>query len=118
MLVKEITAGSMNDINFYQITNSIKTSDIYENPENWAARGLNPSDQSVIQILKNATNYFIENLEKIYSSNQPSETKLKLILNLVDKLSWYKLDTEEKEFLADTLAPAIESAGFNPWTIF
>ena len=37
---------------------------------------------------------------------------------LVDNLPWYDLDTEEKEFLADVLAPAIESLGMNPWLIF
>lgn len=44
--------------------------------------------------------------------------KLKVINQLVDELPWSDFDTEEKEFLADVLAPAIESMGFNPWTIF
>lgn len=36
------------------------------------------------------------------------------INGLVDDLPWFDLDTEEKEFLADVLAPAIKSAGFDP----
>ena len=108
----------MNSENFQKTINDIRASDIYENHKNWEARGLNSSEQSVIQILRKATNDFLDKLEKIHDSNESSETKLKQISNLVDELPWNELDTEEKEFMADTLAPAIEAAGFNPWTIF
>lgn len=96
----------------------IKQSDIYENPKNWEARGLIPSGQPVIEILRKATNNFLDQLIEIDSANAPSETKLIQISNLVDELPWDELDTEEREFMADTLAPAIKAAGFNPWTIF
>jgi hypothetical protein len=108
----------MNNDNFLKTVNDFKTSDIYENPANWEARGLNPSDQHVIDILRKATNDFLDRLIEINNSNNPSETKLKQISDLVDELPWDELDTEEREFMADTLAPAIEAAGFNPWTIF
>jgi hypothetical protein len=108
----------MTDNNFNYTIENIRTSEIYENPKNWDARGLIPSDQSVILILRKATNDFLEKLEKIYNSNESSETKLKQVSNIVDELPWFDLDTEEKEFIADELAPAIKAAGFNPWAIF
>jgi len=109
---------TMTDSNFDNTIKRIKTSNIYENPKNWEARGLNPSDPSVILILSKATNDFLEKIEKIHNSNEPSETRLKQISKIVDELPWDELDTEEKEFMADELAPAIKAAGFNPWTIF
>jgi hypothetical protein len=112
------TENNMNDNNFLKTVNEIKTSDIYENPSNWEARGLNPSDKQVIITLRKATNDFLDRLVKIHNSNESSETKLKQISNFVDELPWDELDTEEKEFMADTLAPAIAAAGFDPWTIF
>jgi hypothetical protein len=115
---KETPIIIMNDNNFKNIIEKIRTSDIYENPKNWEARGLNPSDQHVVDILRKATNIFLDKLDEIHNSNESSDTKLKQISNLVDELPWDELDTEEKEFMADTLAPAIEAAGFNPWTIF
>jgi hypothetical protein len=108
----------MDKENFQKIINKIKTSDTFENPQNWKVRGLIPSDQIVINILRNATNNFLDKLEKIYNSNETSDTKLEQISDLVDELPWDELDTEEKEFMAYTLAPAIEAAGFDPWTIY
>lgn len=107
----------MNDNNFKNTVEKIRTTDIYENPKNWEARGLNPSEQSIIVILRITTNDFIEKLEKIYYSNELSETKLKQVSNIVDEIPWGELDTEEKEFMADELAPAIMAAGFDPWAI-
>jgi len=112
------TEKNMNNDKLLKTVNEIKNSDIYENSENWEARGLNSSDQQVIDVLRKATNNFLDRLVKIDNSNESSETKLKQISNLVDELPWDELDTEEKEFMADTLAPAIEAAGFNPWKIF
>jgi len=104
--------------NFDNVVKEIRNSDIYVNPSNWEARGLNSSDESIILILRNATNDFLEKLEKINKSNRSSEDKLEQILKNVDQLPWDELDTEEKEFMADVLAPAIQAAGFNPWEIF
>jgi hypothetical protein len=116
--IKEIPRSNMTDVNFKNTIEKIKNSDIYENPKNWEARGLNSSSKSVILILRRATNNFLKNLEEIYKSNETSEMKLREISDLVDELPWDELDTEEREFLADTLAPAIKAAGFDPWSIF
>ncbi len=108
----------MTDNTFKSTVEKIKTSNIYENPENWLSRGLNPSDQSVVLILRNATIEFLDKLEVIYNNNKSSATKLNQVSAIVDELPWDDLDTEEKEFMADELAPAIQAAGFNPWEIF
>lgn len=114
----QTTRTNMTDDNFKNVIDEIKTSDIYENPENWEARGLNPSDQNVIKFLRKSTNDFLDKLEKIYYSDESAETKLTQVSKIVDELPWDELDTEEREFMADTLAPAIKAAGFDPWTIF
>lgn len=101
-----------------KVIERIRTSEIYESQKNWIARGLNQSDQEVILILRNATNDFLEKLQEIHNSNESSETKLKQISSIVDELPWGELDTEEREFMADELAPAIKAAGFDPWVIF
>ena len=115
---KDTSTIAMDLNNFKNTIEKIKTSDIYENPKNWEARGLNPSEQSVIIGLRKATNDFLNKLENIYNSDGSSESKLKQVSNIVDELPWDELDTEEKEFMADELAPAIKAAGFNPWSIF
>ncbi|WP_299312281.1 hypothetical protein [uncultured Aquimarina sp.] len=117
-LTNKTLKTNMTDSNFESIIKKIRTSDIYENPNNWKARGLNPSEQSVILILRKATNDFLKKLEKIYNSKESSETKLNQVSNIVDELPWDELDTEEKEFIAEELAPAIQALGFDPWTIF
>lgn len=86
----------MNNDKLLKTVNEIKNSDIYENSENWEARGLNSSDQQVIDILRKVTNNFLDRLVKIDNSNETFETKLKQISNLVDELPWDELDTEEK----------------------
>ena len=108
----------MNESNFKNTIEKIRSSEVYENPKNWEARGLNPSGESVINILKKATDDFLLKLEKIYSSYESSEEKLKQVSKIVDELPWFELDTEEREFLADELAPAIKAAGFDPWAIY
>lgn len=108
----------MSNNNFKEILNGIKTSDPYGKAANWEKRGLNPSDESVILILNKATNDFLCHLGSIVKSDDSSEKKRKQISDLVDQLPWDELDTEEKEFMADTLGPAIEAAGFDPWSIF
>lgn len=80
-------------------------------------RGLNQSDNLVVKLLKKSTNDFLDKLDLIIESNKSKESKLDDINEIIDNLPWIELDTEEKEFLADVIAPAIESAGFNPWSI-
>ncbi|WP_312074979.1 hypothetical protein [Chryseobacterium sp.] len=108
----------MENINFKKTIDSIKSTNIYENPKNWEARGLMPSSEPIIIKLRKATDEFLTKLEKIQSSTESYDHKLDQIGKIVDELPWDELDTEEKEFLADTLAPAIKAAGFEPTTIF
>ncbi|WP_405265705.1 hypothetical protein [Cellulophaga sp. Ld12] len=83
----------------------------------WEERGLNQSDAEVVHILRTSTNDFLDKLSTIVNANTPKESKLTAIRDIVDKLSWDDLDTEEKEFLSEVIAPAIEAAGFDPWSI-
>lgn len=112
------THSKMSNVNLANTIATIKTSETYENPKNWKARGLMPSDKPVILLLRTTTNEFLDKLEEICITNESSETKLRLVSQRVDELPWNELDTEEKEFLVDTLAPAIKAAGFNPSTLF
>lgn len=106
------------DTKLAQTMDSIKNSDIFENPKNWEARGLMPSGQSVILILRKATDDFLRKLENIYVTSESPDSKLKKVREIVDELPWNELDTEEKEFLADTLSPALKAAGFDPSRVF
>ncbi|WP_405246163.1 hypothetical protein [Cellulophaga sp. Asnod2-G02] len=102
---------------FKEIVENLKNSDVYENKQYWEERGLNQSDAEVVQILRNSTNDFLDKLSTIVNANTPKESKLTAIQNIVDNLPWDDLDTEEKEFLSEVIAPAIEVAGFDPWSI-
>lgn len=85
----------------------------------WVERGLNPSPESVTLILNVATKDFLQRLKSTSSKSSLTQTqKMTEVSGLVDALPWDELDTEEKEFMADVLAPAIESLGLNPWAIF
>ncbi|MDT0581827.1 hypothetical protein [Brumicola blandensis] len=86
--------------------------------ELWEPRGLNPSPPGVILSLEKTTNEFLKSLRHIHlKSDLTKDLKKSNIQTLVDNLPWLDFDTEEREFLADTIAPAIESMGFNPWSI-
>ncbi|WP_282117332.1 hypothetical protein [Cellulophaga baltica] len=102
---------------FKEIVENIKNSAVYENKQYWEERGLNQSDDTVVQILRNSTNDFLDKLSTIVNANTPKESKLIAIQNIVDNLPWDDLDTEEKEFISEVIAPAIEAAGFDPWSI-
>ena len=78
-------------------------------------RGLNPSDDNAIQVLEAATKRFLIELK---SGLEASGDLREYVSKQVAELPWFDLDTEEKEFLADVLAPAIESVGLDPWKIF
>ncbi|GEM_PF-1410647 len=116
--IKKNQTTTVENINFKKTIDSIKSTNIYENPKNWEARGLMPSSEPIIIKLRKATDEFLTKLEKIQSSTESYDHKLDQIGKIVDELPWDELDTEEKEFLADTLAPAIKAAGFEPTTIF
>ena len=115
--INQKTHMKITNVNLASTISAIKTSDIYENPKNWQTRGLKPSNKPVVLILRKATNDFLDKLEEIYKRKESSEEKLELVYEIVDKLPWEELDTEEKEFLADTLTPAIKAAGIDPDTI-
>jgi hypothetical protein len=116
--IKQKTHMKITNVNLATTISAIKTSDIYENPKNWQTRGLKPSNKPVVLLLRRATNDFLDKLEEIYKRKESSEEKLELVSEIVDELPWEELDTEEKEFLADTLTPAIKAAGLDPDTIF
>lgn len=87
--------------------------------EAWFARGLNPSPEVTVFLLNSATKEFLIKLKSLSTSQHSDNENLKSqVSQLVDQLPWEQLDTEEKEFMADVLAPAIESVGLNPWHIF
>ena len=86
--------------------------------ELWEPRGLNPSAPEVITALEVVTNSFLKKLRQIQiDSDLNKSQQLEKVQRLVDSLPWNDFDTEEKEFLADTIAPAIASLGFDPWSI-
>lgn len=99
------------------IIDTILKNDNYAASE-WLKRGLNPSPDDVITLMSSATSDFLLKLKEISSEVTEHEEREELVSELVDALPWYDLDTEEKEFLADVLAPAIESLGLDPWSIF
>lgn len=104
--------------NLKKVVLKIKNSDIYENSINWEKRGLHPSNEDVIKLLREETNNFLDKLVRLDNSEISDEEKLKKVNHFVDNLPWNELDTEEREFMADVLAPAIEAIGYNPWLIF
>lgn len=116
--INQKTHIKISNVNLATTISAIKTSGIYENPKNWQTRGLMPSNKPVVLLLRKATNDFLDKLEEIYKRKESSEEKLELVSEIVDELPWDELDTEEKEFLADTLTPAIRAAGLDPNTIF
>ncbi|ARD22983.1 MULTISPECIES: hypothetical protein [Shewanella] len=84
----------------------------------WEKRGLIPSPAPVIKKLESVTVNFLKSLKVINENSElDKSSKLDKLQKLVDQLPWDDFDTEEKEFLADVIAPAIESMGYNPWTI-
>lgn len=84
----------------------------------WEERGLMPSPAPVIKQLENVTVSFLKSLKAIDENSELDKpSKLEKVQRLVDQLPWDDFDTEEKEFLADVIAPAIESMGYNPWSI-
>ncbi|MFD2177081.1 hypothetical protein [Veronia pacifica] len=84
----------------------------------WEERGLMPSPAHVIKHLEVVTVTFLKNLKEIDENTELDKpSKLTKVQELVDLLPWSDFDTEEKEFLADVIAPAIESMGYNPWSI-
>lgn len=100
------------------VIDGLLVKDNYSN-ELWFDRGLNPSSKSVVLVLELATSNFLKSLNIVASTPDLDQAeKTKEVTLLVDSLPWNELDTEEKEFMADTLAPAIESIGLNPWMIF
>ncbi|SDF33791.1 hypothetical protein [Cellulophaga baltica] len=102
---------------FKETVENMKNSAVYEKKQYWEERGLNQSDAEVVHILRTSTNDFLDKLSTIVNANTPKESKLTAIRDIVDKLPWDDLDTEEKEFLSEVIAPAIEAAGFDPWSI-
>ena len=113
-----LVAAAMN------VSGSTMSIDIIYNENNyastaWDQRGLIPSPLETITLMEQSTKSFLVQLKSV-AENPPDEAKElnTKIMALVDALPWNQLDTEEKEFLADVLAPAIQSLGVNPWVFF
>lgn len=84
----------------------------------WEERGLMSSSVIVIKHLESVTVTFLKGLKAINEDSKLDKaSRLDKVRNLVDHLPWSDFDTEEKEFLADVIAPAIISMGYNPWSI-
>jgi hypothetical protein len=95
---------------------AILDKDNYALPE-WDKRGLIPSPASTILLMDTSTKSFLNKLKAVDTKNKGKDDLYKDVLRLVDQLPWDDLDTEEKEFLADTIVPAIESLGLNAWSM-
>ena len=97
-----------------QVIDNILARDNYSR-DVWLARGVDPSDETRIQALEIATTEFLIALK---SGLRNSNDVKAFVSKLVDDLPWHDFDIEERGFLADVLAPAIESAGLDPWQIY
>lgn len=83
----------------------------------WDKRGLIPSPIATIQLMDKSTKSFLKELKAVDLKNTQKDDLYTKVLHLVDKLPWDDLDTEEREFLADTIVPAIESLGLDAWSM-
>ena len=97
-----------------QVIDDILARDNYSR-DVWLARGVGPSDETKIRALEIATTEFLIALK---SGLRDSSDVKGFVSKLVDDLPWHDFDIEERGFLADVLAPAIESAGLDPWQIY
>ncbi len=109
---------AMSWANGVNMIDDLLAKDNYATPA-WESRGLIPSPPETIHFMEQTTKQFLLDLKALSEKSELTEADLrKQIIQLVDDLPWNDLDTEEKEFLANVLAPAIQSMGFNPWAIF
>lgn len=103
---------------FDEIIEDLRKRDSFNKSSSWEKRGLNQSDAYVISILNNAKSVFLKEIQAIKDNYHSDKERLVNLNRLVDNLPWDELDTEEREFMADELAPAIEALGFDPIIIF
>lgn len=83
--------------------------------DRWLDRGLTPSPKRVVDLLNRSTAQFLAELIILRDQGSLDSRPFNAdVLALVNGLPWDELDTEEKEFLAETLALSIESLGLNP----
>jgi len=83
----------------------------------WDKRGLFPSPATTILLMDKSTKSFLNKLNAVDTKSKSKDDLYKEVLLQVDQLPWDLLDTEEKEFLADTIVPAIESLRLNAWSL-
>ena len=106
------------DMSFKEFVDSGIEKNHYE-PSAWEARGLIQSKPEVVNLLKLETHTFLIGLKKVGLNQELSmEQKSAKVMALTDAISWYDLDTEEREFIADTLVPYIQKLGLDPWVYF
>jgi hypothetical protein len=104
--------------NFDEIIERLRKRDSFNQSASWEKRGLSQSDGYVLSILNNAKSVFLKEIQAIKNKCHSDKERLVNLNKLVDNLPWDELDTEEREFMADELAPAIEALGFDPVMIF
>ena len=84
----------------------------------WKERGLNPSPDSIITSMNIATKEFLIKLNKLSKNkNTDNEKLIAEVTEIVDDFPWDDFDREEKDFIADVIAPAIDSLGVKAWDI-
>ncbi len=103
---------------FDKIIRNLRKHDSFNQASSWEERGLNPSGQEIIKMMNKAKSNFLKEIQVIKDNYSTEEERLEQLNKLVDELPWDELDTEEREFLADELSPAIEALGFDPVIIF
>ena len=112
------TSGTSEKKDFDEIIEGLKNRDSFNKASSWEKRNLIQSDAYVISILNNAKAVFLKEIQAIKDKYHSDKERLVNLNKLVDNLPWDELDTEEREFMADELAPAIEALGFDPIIIF
>ena len=84
----------------------------------WKERGLNPSPDSTITSMNIATKEFLIKLKPLSENKSPgNENLIAEVTKIVDDFPWDDFDREEKDFIADVIAPAIDSLGVSAWEI-
>ena len=84
----------------------------------WKERGLNPSSNTTITSMNISTKELLIKLKQLSDNKYSDNEKLIAeVTKIVDDFPWDDFDREEKDFVADVIAPAIDSLGVNAWGI-
>ena len=94
----------------------LRNQDRFLVPQDWEARGLNPSPSEIIERMKAEVikyiDFILTNLELGYTS---SEELTDISQHYMDSTDfWYDLDTEENEWVYDEFCLVMGKIGVNP----